>query len=318
MKLVDEKKVNVDEKLVTYLPMLKGTNKENIVIREMMAHQAGLVEWIPFWTKTMNKGEYDSSIYSKTQTSIFDKRVADNLFINKNYEDVMYKQIIESPVKESGKFLYSDLGYYFLKRIIEQKTSMTEDQFAAKTFYSPLGLPTMGYKPRERFDLNRIIPTENDTHFRKQLIQGDVHDQGAAMLGGVGGHAGLFSDANDLAVLMQMYLNNGSYGGKQYIDSATVKRFTRCQYCFTNRRGIGFDKPEMTVGKESPVCTCVSAESFGHTGFTGTLAWADPVNGLVYVFLSNRVYPNADENKLAKSGIRTKIQQVIYDALKTP
>ncbi|MEI6490016.1 MAG: glycoside hydrolase family 3 N-terminal domain-containing protein [Bacteroidota bacterium] len=316
MKLSDEKKVNVDEKLVTYLPMLAGTNKENIVIREMMAHQAGLKDWIPFWTKTVDKGMYKKGIYSTSADDVFTKRVAENLYINKFYEDSMYTQIIASPVKEKGKFLYSDLGYYFLKKIIEQKTSMSEDAYTYKTFYAPLGLKTMGYKPRDRFEMDRIIPTENDKKFRKQLIHGDVHDQGAAMLGGVGGHAGLFSDANDLAVLMQMYMNNGTYGGKRYIDSITVSRFTKCQYCFENRRGIGFDKPEMSAGKESPVSLSCNPESFGHSGFTGTLTWADPVNGTVYVFLSNRVNPDADDNKLAKSGIRTKIQQVIYDALK--
>ncbi len=313
MKLYDEKKIKVNEKLVTYLPSLKGTNKENIVIREMMAHQAGLKDWIPFWTKTMKNNECDKLIYSKTKDDVYSKCVAQNLYINKNYEDSIYKQIIESPLKDKGKFLYSDLGYYFLKKIIEQKTAMTEDEYTYKTFYAPLGLTTMGYKPRERFDTNRIVPTELDKIFRKQQISGYVHDQGAAMLGGVGGHAGLFSNANDLAVMMQMYLNNGKYGGKQYIDSSTVHEFTKCQYCFENRRGMGFDKPEMSAGKESPVASSCTPESFGHSGFTGTLTWADPVNGTVYVFLSNRVYPDATENKLAKSGIRTKIQDVIYN-----
>jgi CubicO group peptidase (beta-lactamase class C family) len=171
------------------------------------------------------------------------------------------------------------------------------------------------FRPRERFSLGRIIPTEYDIKFRKQLVWGDVHDQGAAMLGGVGGHAGLFSDANDLGVLMQMYMNYGMYGGVRYIDSNVVKEFIKCQFCKDNRRGIGFDKPETNPQKESPVCDCVSYLSFGHTGFTGTIAWADPEKKLVYVFLSNRVYPDADVNKLAKSGIRTKIQQVIYDAV---
>ncbi len=312
MKLVDEKKINPDEKLVTYLPMLKGSNKENIVIREMMAHQAGLKDWIPFWTKTMDKGVYKKEIYNTSPNDIYTRRVAENLYINKNYEDTIYKQIIESPVKEKGKFLYSDLGYYFLKKIIEQETVMGEDEYVMKNFYAPLGLTTMGYHPRERLDTHRIMPTEVDRKFRKQLIHGDVHDQGAAMLGGVGGHAGLFSNANDLAVMMQLYLNNGTYGGKKYIDSSTVHEFTKCQYCFENRRGMGFDKPEMSAGKKSPVSSSCTPESFGHSGFTGTLTWADPVNGIVYVFLSNRVYPDADENKLAKSGIRTKIQDIIY------
>jgi len=316
MKLMDEKKINLDETLGFYLPQLAGSNKQNIILREMLSHQAGLKDWIPFWMKTMEKGEYKPGIYNKVRNDEFPKRVADNLFINKNYEDTIYKQIIESPVKDRGKYVYSDLGYYFLKKIIEKITFVPEERYVLKYFYLPLGLPTMGYKPRDRFDLERIVPTENDTKFRKQLIHGDVHDQGAAMLGGVGGHAGLFSDANDLAVMMQLFLNKGEYGGRRYIDSSTISECTKCQYCIDNRRAVGFDKPEMNLQKESPVCSCVSYLSFGHSGFTGTLAWADPSNQLIYIFLSNRVYPNADINKLAKSGIRTKIQEVIYEAVK--
>ena len=316
MKLIDEKKINLDEHLGTYLPQLAGSNKQNIILREMLTHQAGLRDWIPFWMKTMEKGEYKSGIYNKVRNDDYPKRVADNLFINKNYEDTIYKQIIESPLKESGKYVYSDLGYYFLKKIIEQQTFVPEERYVLKYFYMPLGLPTMGYKPRDRFDLDRIIPTENDKKFRKQIIHGDVHDQGAAMLGGVGGHAGLFSDANDLAVMMQLFLNKGEYGGKRYIDSATITECTKCQYCVDNRRGVGFDKPETNPKKDSPVCSCVSYLSFGHSGYTGTLAWADPSNQLIYIFLSNRVYPDADPNKLSKSGIRNKIQEVIYEAVK--
>ena len=193
---------------------------------------------------------------------------------------------------------------------------MPLDQYVSKTFYCPLGLATMGYKPRERFPLTRIMPTEYDVKFRKQLVWGDVHDQGAAMLGGVGGHAGLFSDANDVGVLMQMYMNYGEYGGVRYLDSNVVKSFTSCQYCPDNRRGVGFDKPELDPKKDSPVTSKVSASSFGHTGFTGTMTWVDPEKKLVYIFLSNRVYPDADINKLVKLGIRTKIQEAIYEAVK--
>ncbi len=317
MRLVDEGKINLDENLCSYLPQLEGSNKQNMVIREMMTHQAGLKDWIPFWTKTVNKdGTYKTGIYNKTPNDFYTKRVANDLYINKNYEDTIYKQIIASPVKDVGKYVYSDLGYYFLKKIIEDQTQNTLNVYVQKTFYSPMGLTTMGYKPMARFEQDRIPPTELDAKFRKQLVHGDVHDQGAAMLGGVGGHAGVFSDANDLGVLMQMYLNKGEYGGVRYIDSSTVKEFTKCQYCINNRRAIGFDKPEISKEKESPVCDCVSYLSFGHAGFTGTLAWADPQNQLVYIFLSNRVFPDADDNKLAKSGIRTKIQQVIYDVVK--
>ncbi len=317
MKLVDENKIYLDAPLCYYLPQLEGTNKQNIVIREMMTHQAGLKDWIPFWMKTVNKdGTYKTGIYNKTPNDFFTKRVANDLYINKNYEDTIYKQIIASPVKDVGKYVYSDLGYYFLKKIIEDKTQAALNIYVHKTFYAPLGLQTMTYKPLAKFDLTRIVPTEFDAKFRKQQVHGDVHDQGAAMLGGVGGHAGLFSDANDLAVMMQLFMNYGTYGGKRYIDSVTISEFTKCQYCKDNRRAIGFDKPEMNPDKDSPVCGCVSYLSFGHAGFTGTLAWADPENQLVYIFLSNRVYPDADDNKLAKSGIRTKIQEVIYEALK--
>ena len=316
MKLMDENKINLDEKLGYYLPQLVGTNKQNIILREMLTHQAGLKDWIPFWLKTMEKLEYKPGIYNKVRTEEYPERVADNLYINKYYEDSIYKQIIESPVKESGKYLYSDLGYYFLKKIIEKQTFVPEERYVIKYFYAPLGLSTMGYKPRDRFDLDRIVPTESDTKFRKQLIHGDVHDQGAAMLGGVGGHAGLFSNANDLAVMMQLFMNKGEYGGKRYIDSTTLTECTRCQYCVDNRRAIGFDKPETNHLKVSPVCNCVSYLSFGHSGFTGTLAWADPSNELVFIFLSNRVYPVAGENKLSKLGIRNKIQEIIYEAVK--
>lgn len=317
MKLYEEKKVNLDGSLCYYLPELEGCNKQNISIREMMAHQAGLKDWIPFWNKTVTKtGDYKEGVYNKTQNDFYTRRVASDLFIGKNYVDTIYKQIIDSPLKESGKYLYSDLGYYFLKMIIEKETGMTEDEYVKRSFYAPLGLMTMGYKPRERFDLKRIVPTEFDAKFRKQLVHGDVHDQGAAMLGGVGGHAGVFSNAHDVAVMMTLWMNDGSYGGKKYFDSTTVHEFTKCQYCFENRRGIGFDKPEMTAGKESPVHSLVSPESFGHAGFTGTLTWADPVYDIVYVFLSNRVYPDAEDNKLAKSGIRGKIHQVIYETIK--
>jgi beta-glucosidase-like glycosyl hydrolase/CubicO group peptidase (beta-lactamase class C family) len=317
MKLYDEKKIKLDEHLCYYLPYLEGSNKQNIVIREMLTHQAGLKDWIPFWQKTVNKdGTYKEGIYNKTSNDVYTLQVAKDLYINKFYVDTIYKRIVESPVKDAGKYLYSDLGYYFLKQIIEKQTSMKENEYVQKSFYAPLGLATMGYNPTEKFELNKIVPTEFDAKFRKQLVHGFVHDQGAAMMGGVGGHAGLFSNANDLAVMMQLFMNKGEYGGVRYFDTATVSEFTKCQYCTDNRRALGFDKPETNPEKNSPVCGCVSYLSFGHAGFTGTLAWADPASDLIYIFLSNRVYPDADDNKLAKSGIRTKIQEVIYEVVK--
>jgi CubicO group peptidase (beta-lactamase class C family) len=316
MKLVDGKALSLDDTLGALLPETRGTNKQGIVIRQMMAHEAGLEAWIPFWMHTVQKnGDYKKGIYSTVQNDSFPIRVADHLYINRSWPDTMFQEILRSPRGPSGKLKYSDLGYYFIKRIVEQKSNTTLDKYTDSVFYRRLGLPTLGYLPRRRFDPDRLIPTEYDVKFRKQQIQGDVHDQGAAMLGGVGGHAGLFSDANDVAVIMQMYLNEGVYGGERFIDSATVRTFTTCQFCPENRRGIGFDKPETDIRKESPVCDCVSHFSFGHQGFTGTMTWADPLTGVVYVFLSNRVYPDADDNRLLKQGTRTAIMKVIKEAV---
>ena len=192
---------------------------------------------------------------------------------------------------------------------------MALNKFVDSIFYQRLGATTLGYLPREKFSLNLITPQENDKIFRKQLIHGDVHDQGAAMLGGVGGHAGLFSNANDLAKMMQMLMNYGEYGGERYLKAETVKEYTSCQFCPDNRRGAGFDRPTLSDGL-GPTCNCVSAESFGHTGFTGITAWADPGEDVIYIFMSNRSYPVGDNPKILKMGIRTDIQQVIYRAIK--
>ena len=315
MRLTEENKLKLNAPLSLYLPALKKSNKKKMLIINVMTHQAGLEPWIPFYKTTMKDGNYFSWIYDSIQTPEFTTRVANNLFISKTYHDSILHQIIMSPISKKKEYVYSDLGFYLLKEIIEKQTHTTLDKYVFQNFYKPLGLSTMGYLPRNRFDLKRIPPTEYDTYFRKQLIHGDVQDQGAAMMGGVSGHAGLFSDANDVAVMMQMYLQKGVYGGERYFSSNTVNEFTACPFCDKgNRRGIGFDKPEMNRAKENPTCDSASAASFGHSGFTGTYTWADPANGIVYVFLSNRVYPSAKENKLAKLNIRTKIQQVIYNA----
>ena len=316
MKLVGEKKINVNDSLYRYLPWLDGTNKRNIVIREMMAHQAGLKDWIPFYLHTLEKGDYKPGIFNKTKSDEYPLRVAEKLYINKNYPDTIWKRIVESPVSEKHEYRYSDLGFLFMQKIVEQTSGIALNDFAYQNFYKPLGLPTMGFRPRERFELKRIVPTEYDIKFRKQLVHGDVHDPASAMLGGVAGHAGLFSDANDLAVMMQLFLQKGEYGGKRYLDTAVVSEFTKCQFCKDNRRALGFDKPETNPTKDSPICDCVSYMSFGHQGFTGTITWADPEKQLVYVFLSNRVYPDAENNKLTKMGIRSAILRTVYGAMK--
>lgn len=316
MKLSDDNKMDIDEKLVKYLPCLKGTDKENIIIRELMAHQARLRAWIPFNEYVTIKGEPDTAFFRKELEEGFSTRVAKNLFIKDDYSFTMYDTIIASKLLSTNKYRYSDLGFYLLKKAIENISNQRFDTYVDHTFYRPLGLKTMTFNPLNKFELNRITPTENEKNFRKQLIHGHVHDPGAAMLGGISGHAGLFSDAADVAVIMQMLLQKGFYGGRQYIRQETVEEFTKQQFPLNdNRRGIGFDKPNTDGPDNGPACNLVSPSSFGHTGFTGTYAWADPEYGIVYVFLSNRVHPDATVNKLAKLNTRTEIQKVIYEAV---
>jgi beta-N-acetylhexosaminidase len=317
MRLVDEKKFILDQQLQSYLPYLKGSNKGGIIIREMMAHQAKLTPWIPFYVYTLKDKKPDTTYYHKSISEDFPVRVAENMYLRKNYQYVIYDSIISSPLLKTNAYKYSDLGFYFIPEIVKNLVNKPFDEYVTRTFYKPIGLSTTGFLPRERFSLDRIPPTEQDTVFRHQLIHGDVHDQGAAMLGGVSGHAGLFSDANDLGIIAQMLLQGGNYGGARYLDSATVKEFTQWQFPLNdNRRGIGFDKPLPEYSPEGPCCKSASPSSYGHMGFTGTYIWIDPETNLTFIFLSNRVYPSAENNKLASMNLRPKIHQVFYDAIK--
>jgi beta-N-acetylhexosaminidase len=318
MKLHEMSKIDLDDQLGDYLNDIVGdTEYANVNLRDMLAHQAGLPAWIPFYVKTMENRKPREDLYSSTITDIHSTQVADDLFIRTTYKDSIFRRIQTVPIKKGKEYKYSDVGYYFIKEIIERQTGMKMEEYVEKEFYQPLMARTLGYLPRNKFPLERIVPTEYDVAFRRQLVHGYVHDPGAAMQGGVGGHAGAFSNANDLAIMMQMLINGGTYGGENFLYPETIKEFTRCQFCVGkngNRRGAGFDKP-VRDGSGGPTCDCVSFESFGHSGFTGTITWADPEQEVVYVFLSNRIYPNAENKKLITSGIRTKIQQVIYDAI---
>ena len=314
MYLQDHKEFSLDSTLGDFLgEYTRSTAYEDINMRDMMTHQAGLIPWVPFYTQTLVNGHPDTLLYS---TAPFDNKssvVADNLYMRENYEDEILKIIISKPLRNKS-YKYSDLGYYFVKKIIEKTSGIPLNDFVSNNFYAPMGLTTMGYHPLERFELKQIAPTELDTYYRHQLVHGYVHDMGAAMTNGIGGHAGLFSNATDLAGFMQMLLNDGEYGGLNYLSKATIEEFTRCQFCPKNRRGAGFDKP-VNTGTGGPATDAVSKSSFGHSGFTGTLAWADPEHNINYVFLSNRVYPSAENWKLVKMDIRTEIQRVIYEAL---
>jgi beta-glucosidase-like glycosyl hydrolase/CubicO group peptidase (beta-lactamase class C family) len=317
MRMVDEDKLDIDFQLQEYLPYLKGSGKGEIIIREMMAHQSKLTPWIPFYKYTMTDKKPDTAFYRSTISEDFPVRVAENMYIRKNYQYVIFDSILSSPMLKTSSYKYSDLGFYFIPEIMKNLVNKPFDEFLSLIFYKPLGLSTLGYLPRKRISLARIPPTELDTIYRMQLVHGDVHDQGAAMLGGISGHAGLFSDANDLGIIAQMLLQDGTYGNVNYLDSATIREFTEWQFPLNdNRRGIGFDKPLPEYTEEGPCCKSASPSSFGHSGFTGTYIWIDPASNLSYIFLSNRVYPDATNNKLAGSHLRAKIHQVFYDAIK--
>ena len=316
MELESKNMFSVDSTLGFYLPKLLDSSQYNpLTIKEILTHQAGLVSWIPFFIKTLENGNPSYELYSKLPSSIHENRVAENLFILTSYRDSIFKRILETDVRKNKKYKYSDLGYYFLNEIIHNITKFKQDEYIEK-FYKKLGLQNIGYHPRKKWDINRIPPTEYDTLFRKQLIHGDVHDQGAALLGGIGGHAGVFSNANDVAVIMQLFLNKGVYGGDTLISADIIEKYTSSPFhqSNNNRRGIAFDKP-VRDGAGGPTCfECASYSSFGHSGFTGNLTWADPESGILYVFLSNRVHPDAENHKLIKMNIRTEIMKVITDA----
>ena len=315
MKMVEDGVLDLDDEIGEIYPAAKGTNKEHLRLRDVLAHQAGLQPWIPFYLKTLVNNQPDSSIYKNSASNGYSLQVTESLFMRDSYKAVMFQELMDSPLGAKN-YKYSDLGYYLLKEIVEQHYKKPLDELAYNKLYAPLGAEMLGYTPLKHIDKNRIPPTEADAYFRYQNIQGTVHDQGAAMLGGVAGHAGLFSNANDLAKLMQLYLQGGYYGGQRYLDSNTLAEFTRCQYCENdNRRGAGFDKPQLSGA--GPTCNCVSMLSFGHTGFTGTMVWVDPEQDIVYVFLSNRTWPSAENRKLIELNTRSNIQEVIYNAINT-
>ncbi len=315
MKLSSEGKFDYHKKIKDYLPEYAGTDKGELLIEDVLTHQAGLPAWIPFYQSTLDKNKaLKKNYYAKKFSDDFPLQVAENLFAAKWMRDTILNRIIACKLKERGNYLYSDLGYYFMQQIVERISGKSLDNYV-KELYTKAGI-NLTYQPLRYFSKLQIAPTENDENFRRQLIQGYVHDPGAAMMGGVAGHAGLFGSALDVAKLMQLYLAEGELNSVRLLDSVVLRDFTSCHFCPNNRRGLCFEKPEPNPLKDSPVAAECSTASFGHSGFTGTFAWADPANKLVIVFLSNRVYPNADDNKLVKLGTRTKIQKAFYDALK--
>jgi CubicO group peptidase (beta-lactamase class C family) len=315
MKLVDMGKLDISKPASHYLPELRNSNKKDLLISEIMTHTAGLKSWIPFYQQTLENGKPSYNYYHKKPDVNYTVPVCDSLYISKTYAATMWDVIVESSLGVKGKLVYSDLGLIILQRVIEQVSGMPLDRFVYDEFYQPLGLTNIMYSPWTTIPLSRIPPTEKDTAFRKKLIKGYVHDPAAAMMGGVSGHAGLFSDSYSLAVIMQMLINGGEYGGMRFFSSKTIQLFTSKFPSGEGYRGLLFDKPDRRKGEPENTAKLASVFTYGHTGFTGTAVWADPEHDLVFVFLSNRVYPNAEPNKLSKGRYRPSMMQAAYDVI---
>lgn len=319
MHLSGEGKFDENRTLGDYLPEARGTNKESLVYRDILTHQAGLRSWISFWQATQRKnGTFRWFTMKQDSSARFPIKVADRLYIHRNYSNKIYKQIFESDINPEQGYVYSDLSFILAPLVVEAITGEGFVPYLNKHIYEPIGASNLTFNPYERYPTSRIVPTEYDSLFRRQLLQSTVHDEGAAMLGGISGHAGLFGTSNDLAKLMHLYLYDGRYGGQEVITPGVVSRFSKCVYCEagSNYRALGFDRPSRPGDPNGNAAASAPKTSFGHTGFTGTYTWIDPENELVYVFLSNRVNPTRENRKLYQLNIRTDVLEVVYQALK--
>ena len=315
MREVDLNSFGLDTPLEDFMPELKGSNKSNLSVKEVLSHYARLTPWIPFYKETLDeKGQQLRKFYRNRHKFRYDIPVAQDLYLKSNFNQIIEKQVIESPLLDSLYYRYSDLPFYLFKNYFERKYKKPLDELAHEFLYEPLGLERTLFNPWKVISKNEIVPSEIDNYFRHRELRAYVHDMGAAMQGGVGGHAGLFSNAEEVYKIMQMYLQNGKANGHEFITSKTLNDFNQCYYCNQgNRRGVGFDKPQLEGNGST--CGCVSDTSFGHMGFTGTYAWVDPDQELIFVFLSNRTYPSMSNNLLGKNNIRTRMQELIYKAL---
>jgi len=318
--LVEEGKLDLDKTMGDYFPFLRKSDKADLTIRKVLAHQARLKNWIPYYKESQKKnGKYKRNTVAVDSSKNYPYRIpGSELFLHEDYfEDKLAKMIRMSTLYPDEKFVYSDLSFYLFPGLVERMSGQKFESYLSDNFYIPLGVETMGFDPLKRFSKGQIVPTEIDTFFRMSALHGVVHDEGAAMMLGTSGHAGLFSNALDLAKVFQMLLNKGTYAGKRYLNDSTVREFTRCQYCeLGNRRGLGFDKPLIAYDSiKTSVARLSSPNSYGHSGYTGTMVWADPDNGLLFIFLSNRVYPTRENGKIYQMNIRPRIHDLVYGLL---
>jgi CubicO group peptidase (beta-lactamase class C family) len=315
MRLVEEGKISLDEPLKNWYPKFKSSNKKNLTLRRLLTHTAQIKAWIPFWRNTLKKnGAFKKNTFQRDSSTVFNVKITDSLWLHYKYRNKIFKAIKKSKLNEAPGYVYSDMSFYLYPEVVESLTGQSFETYLKSTFYNQLGANSLTFNPLRSYPKDWIIPTENDTFFRKTQIHGVVHDEGAIMLGGVSGHAGLFGNITDLAKLMQMYLNGGTYGGERYLSEATLNAFNSRPYESEGiHRGIGFDKPLLAYDPEkSHTAAAASPESFGHSGFTGTFTWVDPKEKLIFIFFSNRVYPTRDNRKLIEMRIRQRVQEAIY------
>ena len=338
MKLYDDKKLSLTDKASMYLPFLRGTDKENITITELLFHESGLVASLPFYKmvieqiKTKHKKKssshkrnkennqdagvtviYKDGWVSRIYSDDYTIHVAENFYVNNRFHDEAMQMIARSRLN-AKVYCYSDVNFMLLKEIVESISGKTLNVFLNDGFYTPMKLDYLTYLPLQSHKKDEIAPTLENDVLRGKMLQGYVHDDSAAFMGGISGNAGLFADAADVAKVYQMILNGGEIDGIRYISKETCRVFTTTT-SLSGRRGLGYDKPVPTNPRINPCCISAPNTVFGHTGYTGTCCWVDPINKLVFVFLSNRVYPNDAVNKLSKMQIRSKIQEVIYQSI---
>lgn len=311
MKLYDDHLLRITDKVSTYLDYTESTAVGNLTIAELMTHTSGLSAFIPFYRDISPKGVWDTRYLHTNPDSLYSVKVADSVYLRYDFPDTVLRKISIYKLGQK-KYVYSDLGFILMKEIVEKIADVPMDQFLNDNFYTPMGLTRTGFNPTEWTSVENIAPTENDTYFRKQQLRGYVHDQSAAVFGGVCGNAGLFSTAHDVSVILQMLMNGGEWAGRRYLSEKTVLQFvSTCPMHGCQRRGLGFDTPSFAA-PSSLIPATAGNKTYGHQGFTGTVFWCDPKNDIIYIFLSNRVYPSAEENLLSKSRLRLLVQEVIY------
>lgn len=318
MKLHDHGKFDLEARLKDYFPKMSFSNKRNVDFRNILAHNARLKPWIAYYTTTTRpNGKFRRKTLSDHSSEDYPFELGPDLYLHKDYQDKIFKMIKKAPMNQEKGYVYSGLAFYLFPELISRTTGVPYAEYLDQTYYSPLGAATLTFNPLDKYPRSRIVPTEKDDYFRHMQLHGVVHDEGAAMMNGVSGNAGLFSNANDLAKMWQMLMDYGNYGGERYLSYQTVQKFTACQYCEQgNKRALGFDKPDLQYDPlGSSMAKDASPQTFGHSGYTGTLVWADPVENLMFIFLSNRVYPTRDNRLLYTMNIRPTIHNIVYELL---